>query len=449
MRVVMVALSSHSYGELHNAICVASQLKSRGVEVLFLTSEGLRAYTQSAGMTVRVMPPALKQREILREVVAEYRPDALVLADYHLLDMEQNSLDLQVLTELPVACATFDSLGLAPEPRVLVNSLIRPEDERRLGRRYKRLQTIRALPEDIHILRPCPVNSPHQTNRRTFPVKLFEKPFALPEQQKKEVRQRFGLKDRHEKLIMFAKATWGTQILKYRQIAAQAGHSAKVTYTYEAFLQDLLTHYLADVEEPVTVVGVLPHIQDGGVTHTRKNIRFVNMPFLEMDAFLELVYSCDLFVSDNLPSSAMAKAVFCGVPALALQNTGFEGTQDGSPLTVPESWNLRGDALELVQKWNRLLPGGIYPFRLYPTGWIDELKPLFDNNPYTDAIVNAEMYDVEETARNFTDLLCNDSVKANLRARQQAYIEQVTTLPSALDTFATWISQAAKKGMYA
>ena len=448
MRVVMVALSSHSYGELHNAICVASQLKSQGVEVLFLTSESLRAYTQSAGMTVRVMPPALKQREILREVVADYHPDALVLADYHLLDMEQNSLDLQVLTELPVACATFDLLGLAPEPRVLVNSLIRPEDERRLGRRYKRLQSIRALPEDIHILRPCPVNSPHQTNGRTFPVKLFEKPFALPEQQKKEVRQRFGLKDRHEKLIMFAKATWGTQILKYRQIA-QAGHSAKVTYTYEAFLQDLLTQYLANVEEPVTVVGVLPHIQDGGVTHTQKNIRFVNMPFLEMDAFLELVFSCDLFVSDNLPSSAMAKAVFCGVPALALQNTGFEGTQDGSPLTVPENWNLRGDALELVQKWNRLLPGGIYPFRLYPTGWVDELKPLFDNNPYTDAIVNAEMYDVEGTARNFADLLCNDTVKANLRTRQQAYIEQVLALPSAVDTFATWIPQAAKKGIYA
>jgi hypothetical protein len=247
---------------------------------------------------------------------------------------------------------------------------------------------------------------------------------------------------------MFAKATWGTQILKYRQIA-QAGHSAKVTYTYEAFLQDLLTHYLADVDEPVTVVGVLPHVQAGGVMRTHKNIRFVNMPFLEIDAFLELVFSCDLFVSDNLPSSAMAKAVFCGVPALALQNTCFEGTRDGSPLTVPEHGNLRGEALELVQKWNRLLPGGIYPFRLYPLGWVDELKPLFDNNPYTDAIVHAEMYDVEATARSFTDLLCDDTVKANLHNRQQTYIEQALALPSALDTFATWIPQAAKKGIYA
>jgi hypothetical protein len=145
----------------------------------------------------------------------------------------------------------------------------------------------------------------------------------------------------------------------------------------------------------------------------------------------------------------MAKAVFCGVPALALQNTSFEGTQDGSPLTVPADWNLRGEALELVQKWNRLLPGGIYPFRLYPTGWVEELQPLFNDNPYTDALVQAEMYDVEATARSFASLLCDDTTRARLRARQQAYIDQALALPSALDTFATWIPQASKKGIHA
>lgn len=445
MRIVIAAPSSLSIGELHNAICVARQLMDRGAEVLFLTPEVHRAYTETAGMPVRVLPPLLKQREVLREIVREVRPDALVLADYYLLDVEQNSLDLEAIVELPVPCATFDSLAWAPQPRELHNRLIRPQDERLLGKKYKRTVHVRALPEEIQILRTCPVNAPVPAHGRIYPVKLFEKPFALAEEQKKEVRQRLGLKDNAEKLIMFAKASWSMLALKYR-LMAQAGHSTKVTYSYEAFLQDMLLQYLKEVDAPVTVVGVTPQVTRMAVTRTERNIRFVSMPFLEVQEFLALVLSCDLFVSDNLPSSAMAKAAFCGVPTLALLNTRLEGTQDGSPLRPPPDLSFTEEELEPIQKWNRHLPGGIYPFHLYPNGWIDELRPLFDHNPYIDAIARTEMYDIAETTRCFSDLLCNEHAKADLHARQQAYIDQVLALPSAFDTFDAWIQQAAKKG---
>ena len=446
MRIIFVALSCGSLGELHNAICVAQQLMQRGADVLFLTLKNQQKYAKAAGMQVQVMQPKLRQHDMLRTAIEAFHADALVLADYYILDLETELIDLEALANLPVPCATFDSLGFAPGARTLQNRLVREQDERFFRGKFKRFVNIRALPEQIQVLRTCPVNAPVQTDAQMLSVKLYERPFTLTNAKRREMRRSLGLHNDTEKLVMFAKASWASLNVRYRMVQA-AGGSGSVTYSYETYLQDLLTYYLAEVDVPVTVVGVTSHVGHATPSRSQKHIKFVNMPFLNMEEFAALLFSCDLFVADNITSSAMARAVFGNVPVLTLINTELTGTQDGSALELPASLKLAGEHAELVQKWNRLLPGGIYPFHTYPNGWIEELAPLLHENPYNDAIVQAEMYAFAETTHCFTELLCNDTSIASLQARQQAYINQVTALPATYDIFSTWLAQAVKKGV--
>jgi hypothetical protein len=442
MRVIFVALSKFSVGELHNALCVAQQLQRRGAEVLFLTPPEQQAYAEAAGMQVRVLP--LKLHQQIQEVIEDFRPDAVVLADYYLLDIESEILDLEALLRLPVPCATFDSFRWAPEPRTVENRLIRPQDERLFKGKFDRLARVRALPEGVQILRACPVNVPTKPEGRVISLKMYEQPFTITEARRREVRQRLGVREDGEKLVMFAKASWALKAMYYRMLQS-GGRAARLTYSYEDFLQELLIHYIAEVDAPVTVVGVMP--QGKGEVYRQEQRRFVSMPFLPMNEFTELVLSCDLFVTDNMPSSATTRAVFGRVPVIVLTNTLLTGTQDGSPLTFPEHLRLSEEGAALIQKWNSLLHGGIYPFTIYPNGWIDELRPLFQNNPYCTTLVQAEMYALSETAHCFAELLCNRKAREVLQARQQAYIEQVVGLPPTYDLFETWI--ATMKGVYA
>jgi hypothetical protein len=438
--VLFIALSRVSFGELNNAISTAQRLVEEGASVLFLMPTNQQWYVRALGLQVITLPPKLHQRESVQEIVASFKPDGIILADSYLLDMESELIDLEALLATGVPCATLDALALAPEARTLENSLIREQDEKIFRGKYNRLIHIRALPEPIQVFRPCPVHAPNHRTQRITPLKIYNEPFTIDPRRRREVRRQLGIQDDAERLIMIAKASWSMLSIRYRMIKA-AGHSDRVSYNYEAFLQDLMIHYLAHLDVPVTVVSITSQVKEMEVVHTRGNIRFVSMPSLDIEPFAELQRSSDLFVTDNMPSSAMAKAVFAHVPAIALMNTKLTGTQDGSPIEFPDTVHMSAQQAELVQKWNALLPGGIYPFHLYPNGWIRELEPLFKDNAYGDALVKVEMYDIAEATRQFTNVLCDERTRAEVHTRQQSYIDQVLALPSAHDVVASWVTQ--------
>ncbi len=401
-------------------------------------------YVQVAGMQVQPLKNVMRQHEPLREVVEAFHADALILADFHNLYLEPAIIDADALAMLPIPCATFDSMAFGPDERVLLNCLIRPQDEKRFRGKYKRYTTLGAIAEHLTILRTCPLNAPVSNQGRIRSIKLYDAPFTISPEKRREVRHRLGITRDEEKLVMFAKASWATIGVKLR-IAQQVGSRASVTYSYETFLQDLLVHYLSQVDVPVKVVGVTSDPKQDITLKSQGHIQFIGMPFLNIDEYADLLFSCDLFITDNLTSCSMAKAVFGHVPVLSLINTRLTGTPDGSPLTFPENMTCSPEIAELFQHWNCLLPGGIYPFYVYPNGWIEELAPLLHENPYFQAVATAEMFAVEETTTVFTELLCDEEKIQQWKARQGEYIEKVLSLPDTYDSISQWISEAQRE----
>lgn len=447
LRILFIAPSRVSFGELNNALATAQRLVERGAEVLFLTSVEQRWHVQALGLPVRTLSLKARQRDTVQEAIDSFHPDGVILADAHLLDLESEVIDLDALLAAGISCATQDSLAFHPQARELKNMWICQEDEQLFHGRFKSQTLIRALPETMHVFRPCPVHAPGYTTERITPLRIYNRSMPIGTERRRDLRHQLGVESDEERVIMLAKASWGTINLRYRLI--KAGRQDVLSYTYETFLSDLLSHYLSRIEVPVTVMSVTSQAKRMEEVKRSGHIRFLAVPPMEANAFGEFQQACDLYVTDNIPSSAMAKAVFSDVPALVLLNTRLTGTQDGSPLDVPADLKLTDEQAMLIQKWNHLLPGGIYPFYLYPNGWIRELEPFLTNNPYCDALVKAEMYAIEETTDTFTAALSDAGERESIQARQQTYIDQVLSLPDAYDVIGSWATHAGKKEVYA
>ncbi|MBC7326457.1 MAG: hypothetical protein H5T99_14280 [Moorella sp. (in: Bacteria)] len=432
VRVLLLSLSEHSLGELHNAIFFARQVAEAGGEVQFLTTGGHVNYTREAGF------PVLPWRKgqgasagLLKEQVGAFRPDVLVLADYYNLFLEEPVIDPEMLLQLALPVATFDSMNFAPGPTLLEKGILR---ESRYGRAFGKggqfSTLLPAVPPEMAILRSCPINRPVY-GPGIMPVALYKKPLSLPEERREEVRRRFGLGP-DDKLVLLARSSWAHLAVKIRAME----RSLSTRFSYERILQRLLQLYLRDVPWPVTVLGVGPQAGFGGA---EGGVRFASLPFLGMDEYQELLLSTDLFVTDNITSCSAAKAAVGGVPVLVLISS-LAGNGDG---TYQAPFSLTEEAAAILQQWEKAVPGSIFPFCVFPFGWIRELAPLLEENPYLDVLVTAEMFDVPGTGEKMARLLTDDAERSALAERQAGYRRLLQSLPGAPEAL-EWVRERQK-----
>ncbi|MEW6695876.1 MAG: DUF6365 family protein [Bacillota bacterium] len=429
MKVLILSLSEHSLGELHNALFFAGQLKKTGGEVFIIATVNHLDYARAAGFEVAAWGKKRRtNEEFLRQRILEMRPDAVVLADYYNMYLEEPFFNIGMVLDLGVPVATFDSMNFAPGPTSLEKEILR--ESRFAGAFGKGGQfkiELPALPPEMAVLRTCPINRPVQ-EPGILPVALYKEPLTLTAERREEVRSRYGLVP-GEKLVMLAKAGWAHLAVKIRAME----RSLTLRFSYEKQLQRLLQLYLRDVSRPVTVIGVGPQVI---FDRNHQNVRFVSLPFLSLVDYQELLLASDLFISDNITSASAAKAVIGGVPALILINS-LVSNRDG---TYQASFNLEEEVVALLNQWEQAVPGSIFPFYVYPFGWIRELASLLEGNPFFDVIVKAEMFDVSSTGESVARLLFDEAYRKDLAGSQADYYELMASLPGALEAV-QWVRQ--------
>lgn len=376
-------------------------------------------------MKAQALSKKVMQRKIIKETVEEKEINVIIIADYHNLDLESPLIDLQYVIGLGLPIATIDSLCFGPKERLLHNQLFAGSSSKA---RNKYEVKLRQVPEEMKVIRTCPINNPYFTNERIFPVTLYTESFQVESWKKKRVKQQFGCTNENDKLVMVSKSAWANLMVKMRLM--ETSTHMKSTYNYEYFIQELITEYFGkqQADSKVYVIGVVPN--DGFISEAQEqSLQFISLPFLDLEAYEEVLFSCDLFITDNITSASMAKALFAYVPTLCLVNSEVSMLSDGQ-VKLPAEWK-SARLQEIMSKWLTVMPKGIYPFLTYPNGWVDELSPLLTDNPWMEAIDKSEIFDLVGTGEKIKDMLYCEEVKQSILDKQKAYIEKISQINKA------------------
>ncbi|WP_075618276.1 DUF6365 family protein [Paenisporosarcina indica] len=445
MKVLFIAPSQFSIGELHNAIYLSRQLESNGIKTHFLTSKNHIDYALNSGVEATPLKKNTMQTTAIKELVDEFKPNAIIVADYHNLDLESPLIDLDYVMNLGIPTATIDSLHLGVDAKVLTNQLFHEAstEKSRIGSKAKVL--LREIPESMKVIRTCPINDPRIKNERIQPVTLYKEPFYIEETVKESMRTRFGCTSPQDKLVMVSKAAWASLFVKMRLMEAKL--YTNKNYSYEFFIQQLIECYLEVHELPskVIIVGIAP--ENSFIRNAENSmIEFVGMPFMNLDEYEDLLFSCDLFITDNITSCSMAKALFGYVPVLSLVNTKVYTDEHGETV-FPDEWEEHEGRASILEKWTKVLPTGIYPFLTFPNGWVEELKPLLTNNPLMEAIDVSEIFNIRQTGEMIHRLLYAEKTKQQVHDKQQTYIDMILKTPDATEMLEFILNQKQKAGI--
>ncbi len=361
--VLFVCPSRFSIGELYNAVRIGESLAADlHVRPVFVVTDSYAGYAAGSGLEEYVFPSrTADNRAWLRSLVDHVGPHTVVIADHQNLALERVSIDVACVYGLPAHIVVLDSLQFAPGPRTVSFGIAGVQGAERVRRWLPPRITIPAVPGDCVTLTPVPVASPADAESA---VSVYTEPPQIDEA-RSGIFHDLGIES-DRRLVVSAQSSWAA--MGFDQISR-----ANSRGRYAELRRRRILEALSDAGDRTVLVeiGAVGVPSDSAIA----GVRAVSVPNLGRQAFTDLLAAADLYLTDNLISGAMAQAATIGTPVLALVNAG------------PRSG---GTAVD--RQMDELYPGWDFPYIVNPFGWVDELGPVLDRNPYLEAVPTAEFY---------------------------------------------------------
>jgi hypothetical protein len=164
-------------------------------------------------------------------------------------------------------------------------------------------------------------------------------------------------------------------------------------------------------------------------------IRIVNLEPLPTEEFERLLFAADLVLTENSVSIAMGKAICALQSCAALKNSlGLLEILERTDTTIKD----------LVMEMERSRMGTVFPFNVYPTGMVDELKRivLYRDNSLTAAFKAVELFSGADARRQIHALLTDDRERRSLRTAQQEYVDRLRAIGTGADVLERMVEEA-------
>jgi len=434
VRALFVTPTWMATGETATALALAESIVSDGGDARFLASAPAAQIARPRfGDRVREMTGDLAANQLeWRRLIEEVDPNVVVFSELRSflalrLNRQYPLADLKWLRELnglDALLVAIDHVGSTPSVQKLMARLSSHLFFRMIANAW------RPIFERMCILLPCPLHEPGKVEgRQGHPYRSMTMPLRLDEDVRAQVRARYLGEGRQDEgaLIFHSVPRWSFRLSK-----------ALKAPLYD-YLGEILTEYLGDVAEPVTIVSV----NDGTLLRPSpaKRVRVVNLAGLPLSEFDALLLSSDLVVTENIVSFTLAKAVG-SVPGVALVNS---WTSKEILDREPEGSEIR----RLVAQAERRRAGSVYPHVMYPMRVQDKgaapsprrllLNASAPSIPLPEEMIRvgglpsspfirAELYGGRETRDLFRDLLCDETRRRQVRAGDAAYLERQRAL---------------------
>lgn len=411
MRVLFVVPVEVGSGEIVTCLHIGQRCVAAGDEILFLASQFGRRFLEPVFGTPRVAgltTDGAANLGLWASTLEEFRPDAIVFADYPLLFFGYGVTPLaeepgwvESLETVEACLVTLDHFGFAQRAMRLF-----------VGPPHLTSQSLRfpAIPEGMRILLPCPMHEPGSlAGRRGEPFRYWDVPLAVSPARREAVRRKY------------LGARWADEALVFHSVSNWAWQSAEAfDLPLYRFMPRLLDDYFAGASRPVTIVSV----NNGRLMQAApgSRVRIVNLAPLPALEFESLVLSADLMLTDNRISISMGKAI-CGLQTCAALKNSYrllEILADADPPTR-----------DVVLAMERARRGSVFPHEVYPSDLrqaLDDLV-LYRENSLTRAFKDVELYGGASTRATLTALLDEGPLRRTLRERAEAYVERLRGLP--------------------
>ncbi len=411
MRVLFVVTSFWAYGELLIAIEFAKRVRDSGHEPLFLIPPSHEHILQGYPFKYTVLIPGSRRinQILFQDIEHCCSPELVVMADflnYHFCDRHYGLLP-EDLTIFSGRIGTFDNFDWASTHAQLDT----------YGFRAKGFDTL-TLDDYEFWLCPCPLNKPvaspdprkmcypllgHLSWQNAAVKQLARETIAIP---------------RTQKVILLTTATWQHTYKAYPRVQ-----------NFVKVCQQVVEHVLRrlDINTRIVSVGPSTLFQDDRPPNYHV---YSQLPPAEFEKY---ILAADLYISNNIASTTLARVLLSGVPTLVLFSSlnQHDGTANRSAMTfTPTPFIQRAlDAVEYC-----------YPFRMFPVGWYAFLNPLVHKNPFCDALLQVELFDEEHFWQAIMDLLYNEALIEKLRGNVIAYRRHLQALPDVAQILSRLVS---------
>ena len=405
-----------SLGETFTLARFAADLREEGWRIELLASDFAAAFLREQGLATTLLTRTREGNQaLLNAALRRLAPSLIVTADFFLFEATdaRQMWSTRWLTGSGVPVLTFDHLKFHPEARsITLGFRSRFDRDATLVRNFEGVpkgavprETVRVpgLPDDVTLVRPCPVHDPRpQADAR---VRCYD---ITRSEGRAEARPASD-----EKLVVVPVGSWAIDLARH------------VGLPYPDLLAQVLLRCFERSAGRVRILLVGKGLQPAKQVSGAVTLELVSG--MAFDDLQNLLCSADLVLSDNATSATLGRAVMAGVPAAVFVNSVRVRGEIDAPFA------LSNFARELIEATEASAPGSIFPFAVYPLGWREEMRPLFDGNPYSDAVEWLELFDDETGAARLESLLFDASERERLIARQRAYRRLVEALPGAAE----------------
>jgi hypothetical protein len=411
MRLLYFVLTPQGLGEVVIALSLARQLEPAGAKSHFVVLPGAEAMLRDSGHPYTVVEPSMGDAlyPVVDDLVAQFRPDGLVLADYFtywVIAEGQFHVDPWFvyrygLPVIPVDQWEWDrtdfTIDIAP-------GLRRPVDPKILD-----------MPARLH---PVPLS--HMDGQGPgYPYRLLAETDRIGAARRREVRGSLGI-GTGERMVLLPISGW-------QQPAGRPAHDSVVRLATHT--PDLLAGYLRQLPASThfVLVGNVPRaLRDlpAGRTHA--------LPPCSARRYSALLGAADAVVALTPPAMTLLRSVFADVAGLVLTNR-HTVAADGDADRLDAELGGLGPT---VRDWLGRV-GPVHPFRLWPMSFFEFMRPLLAENPFLDAVSHAEILDETAVVDTLTRLLYDRPTQDRMAAARERYAAAVAALPDTVDVFAT------------
>jgi Family of unknown function (DUF6365) len=425
MKLLYLSLSAAAFGETFIGLALADQLRRDGVENHFLTPPATEAAVRHFGFPHTLVdyadcPTGPEARAFLDGVIAEVRPDALVLADY-------NAYARNMKFHFRIDPWCIEEYGLPILP-IDLSEWANTSFEIDLCGRDPLPVSKKILDFPAH-LRPVPTaHVDPGPDRYGFPYRVVGEEPRVSARERAEILGDLGL-GQGDRLVMVPMSSW-------QQPAGGRGLGSDMSARLTERVPELLAHYLSRlpasthflvIGEPPPAFSRLPSER----THV--------MPPCSIDRYTALLGVADLIILFSPTSATGARGVLMDRQVLIFQNRFTIGGDDDIEQVAGEL-----GLTSTVRQWlSRTTP--IEPFRMWPKGCYYIQEPMFAGNDYLTAFITAEIIDETGTVTAMENALYDPGTRDRLAEARAKYNEAVGRLPKTTDVVMAAIDRAGEK----
>ncbi|MGK5729257.1 DUF6365 family protein [Streptomyces sp. URMC 124] len=412
MRLLFMSPLAKSLHETTIGLDLAEQLGDAGVVSHFVIDADNEDQLKTAGHPYTVITPAMggRVREEVGRVVREFRPDAVVLADYlahwltHLVSYETDPWYVQEFGVPVIPLDLHDLTNTTRELEVLGKTVVADGN-------------ILDMPVHLH---PVPMGRPEaRAGGQGLPYRANRSIAPLTDAAREEVRRSLGLGGA-EKLLMFPTLPW------QETMQTRAGPR---TRELAVRVPRLIGHYLRQLPDDTRFVVAGPYLDGLGLPPERVHVE----ASYTAQRYHALLGASDAVMSAFLPSYALERAVLADVPGMFALNSRAlgEAAGDGGRTGAPDGLS------PAVRAWLADFPGAVPSFHMWPLSWDKVVGPLLEDNPFADTAVRTELFDEQGVVEALTGILHDPLVRARLAEARAAYRDGIDRLPATTEVFAT------------